>query len=100
MFDRVKRAWAVLMLANGSYGCTLDGGFGYDHRRYQQKARQHLLKTIPGKFILSSFHNKTLSEFIKRNRWHSPEFRMACTMTHGYKTKRKKFEVMTANFPN
>ena len=30
MFDRVKRAWAVWMLANASYGCMLDGGFGYD----------------------------------------------------------------------
>jgi DNA adenine methylase len=30
MFDRVKRAWAVWMLANSSYGCMLDGGFGYD----------------------------------------------------------------------
>jgi DNA adenine methylase len=30
MFDRVKRAWAVWMLANGSYGCKPDGGFGYD----------------------------------------------------------------------
>jgi DNA adenine methylase len=30
MFDRVKRAWAVWMLANASYGCALDGGFGFD----------------------------------------------------------------------
>ncbi|MDR1250670.1 MAG: DNA adenine methylase [Treponema sp.] len=30
MFDRIKRAWAIWMLANGSYGCKLDGGFGYD----------------------------------------------------------------------
>jgi DNA adenine methylase len=30
MFDRVKRAWAVWMLANISYGCKLDGCFGYD----------------------------------------------------------------------
>ena len=30
MFDRIKRAWAVWMLANGSYGCAMDGGFGYD----------------------------------------------------------------------
>jgi DNA adenine methylase len=29
MFDRIKRAWAVWMLANISYGCLLDGGFGY-----------------------------------------------------------------------
>ena len=30
MFDRVKRAWAIWMLANSSYGCMLDGGFGFD----------------------------------------------------------------------
>ncbi|MDR2019814.1 MAG: DNA adenine methylase, partial [Treponema sp.] len=30
MFDRVKRAWAVWMLSNVSYGCKLDGSFGYD----------------------------------------------------------------------
>ncbi|MHB9293105.1 putative DNA adenine methylase [Hollandina sp. SP2] len=30
MFDRVKRAWAVWMLANSSYGCMLDSSFGYD----------------------------------------------------------------------
>ena len=30
MFDRVKRAWAVWMLANGSYGHMLGAGFGYD----------------------------------------------------------------------
>jgi DNA adenine methylase len=28
MFDRVKRALAVWMLANMSYGCKLDGSFG------------------------------------------------------------------------
>jgi DNA adenine methylase len=30
MFDRVKRAWAVWMLANVSYANKLDGSFGYD----------------------------------------------------------------------
>jgi DNA adenine methylase len=30
MFDRVKRAWAVWMLANSSYSCDLDTSFGYD----------------------------------------------------------------------
>lgn len=30
MFDRVKRAWAVWMLANSSYACKLNGCFGYD----------------------------------------------------------------------
>ncbi|MBP3741848.1 MAG: DNA adenine methylase [Treponema sp.] len=32
MFGRVKRAWAVWMLANTSYGCRLDGSFGYDRK--------------------------------------------------------------------
>ncbi|MEL3908420.1 MAG: DNA adenine methylase [Treponemataceae bacterium] len=30
MFDRIKRAWAIWMLANSSYGCNLTAGFGYD----------------------------------------------------------------------
>jgi len=30
LFDRVKRAWAIWMLANSSYGNILNGGFGYD----------------------------------------------------------------------
>ena len=37
MFDRVKRAWAVWMLANGSYGCMMDGGFGYDRTGSRSK---------------------------------------------------------------
>jgi DNA adenine methylase len=31
LFDQVKRVWAVWMLANSSYGCMLNGGYGYDH---------------------------------------------------------------------
>ena len=30
MFDRIKRAWAVWMVANCSYGCKLNGSYGYD----------------------------------------------------------------------
>ena len=29
MFDRIKRAWAIWMLANSSFGGMLDSGFGY-----------------------------------------------------------------------
>jgi DNA adenine methylase len=163
MFDRVKRAWAVWLLANGSYGCALDGGYGYDRTggtskkldnkrkdftvdyaiRLQRtqieccdalriiKSRDtpdsffycdppyvgadqghydgymqedfdnllRLLETIDGKFLLSSFRNAALKEFTAKNGWHTLEFRMAETMTHGYKTKRKKIEVLTANYP-
>jgi DNA adenine methylase len=31
MFDRVKRAWAIWMLASTSFGSMLNGGFGYDN---------------------------------------------------------------------
>ena len=30
IFDRIKRAWAVWMLADYSYGHNITGGFGYD----------------------------------------------------------------------
>jgi DNA adenine methylase len=163
MFDRVKRAWAVWVLANSSYGCMLDGGFGYDrtggtskklankragfsidyavriqrvqvercdalriiesrdiedaffyldppyvgsdqghYDGYTQEDFDNLLKVLErlkGKFLLSSFRNKSLTDFTKRNGWHTLELKMACSMTHGYKTQRGKVEVLTANYP-
>ena len=163
MFDQVKRAWAIWMLANGSYGCMLDGGFGYDRTggtskklsnkrsaftvdyavRLQQvqieccdalliiKSRDmedaffyldppyvgsdqghydgytqedfdallSLLETIKGKFLLSSFRNKSLEKCIKRNKWSSLEFTMECSMTNRYKVQHNKTEVLTANYP-
>jgi DNA adenine methylase len=163
MFDRVKRAWAVWMLANSSYGCALDGGYGYDrtggtskkldnkrasfsidyairlqrtqieccdalriiqsrdtpdaffyidppyvgadqghYDGYTQEDFDNLLKLLKGlkgKFLLSSFRNENLREITKRNRWHTLELKMACSMTHGQKVKRQKVEVLTANYP-
>jgi DNA adenine methylase len=45
LFDRVKRAWAVWMLANGSYGCKLTGGYAYgragaNHSRALNRKRE------------------------------------------------------------
>jgi DNA adenine methylase len=162
MFDRVKRAWAVWMLANSSYGCMLHGGYGYDrtggtskkldnkrsgftvdyaarlqqvqieccdtlriirsrdvpdaffyldppyvgsdqghYDGYTQEDFDNLLgflETIQGTFLLSSFRNKSLEEFSKRNKWHTVEVRMTSPMTHG-STNKKKIEVLTANYP-
>jgi DNA adenine methylase len=163
MFDRVKRAWAVWMLANCSYGCKLDGGFGYDRTggnskklankrtdfdvnyaiRLQQvqieccdalriiqsrdtpetffyldppypgteqghydgytqmdfDALLELLTTIQGKFLLSSFRNKSLADFTRRLGWHTVELRLSSAMTHGGgRTPRNKVEVLTANY--
>ena len=162
MFDRIKRAWAVWMLANSSYGSKLDGCFGFDRIgttskklknkrdsfsvdyaiRLQQvqieccdalriiKSRDTsetffyldppyvgydqghydgytqedfdallaVLETVEGKFLLSSFHNKTLSEYALRNGWKNTEIEMVSSMTNGYKI-RNKTEVLTANYP-
>jgi DNA adenine methylase len=163
MFDRIKRAWAIWVLANSSYGCMLDGGFGYDRTggtskklankrsgftadyaiRFQRvqieccdalriirsrdvadaffyldppyvgsdqghydgysqedfDALLDLLENIRGKFLLSSFRNKSLSAYTKRNNWHTLEMSMSCSMANKYKAQRKKIEVLTANYP-
>jgi DNA adenine methylase len=163
MFDRVKRAWAVWVLANGSYGCKLDGAFGYDrtggtskklankrtsfsidyairlqrvqieccdalriirsrdvpdaffycdppyvgadqghYDGYTQEdfdALLSLLESIKGKFLLSSYRNKSLEDFTKRNGWHTLAFRMTQSMSHRYPSKHGKVEVLTANYP-
>jgi DNA adenine methylase len=162
MFDRIKRAWAIWLLANSSYGCMLDGGFGYDrtggtskkmankranfsidyavrlqrvqieccdvlkiirsrdvgdtffyldppyvgsdqghYDGYTQEdfdALLGLLEGLQGKFLLSSFRNKSLIDYTKRNGWYSLELKMACSMTHGYKTRRyNKFPIERAS---
>jgi DNA adenine methylase len=162
MFDRVKRAWAIWLCANSSYGCKLDGTFGYDRtggtskkldnkraafsvdyairlQRVQIECRDALriiqsrdvpdgffycdppyvgadqghydgytqedfdalltvLEGIKGKFLLSSYPNKTLDEFTQRNDWSSVSIRRECSMTSRFKP-RMKTEVLTANYP-
>jgi len=163
LFDRIKRAWAIWMLANASYGCMLNGGFGYDkstggmskklankkanfgedyairlanaqieccdalkvirgrdtatsffycdppyvgsdqghYDGYSQddfEALLSTLETMQGKFLLSSFRNKSPADFAKRNGWHSFEIKMACAMSNRYGS-REKAEVFTANYP-
>jgi DNA adenine methylase len=163
MFDRIKRAWAVWMLANVSYGCKLNGSFGFDRVgtaskklknkrinfsieyavRLQQvqleccdalriiKSRDtsgtffyldppyvgadqghydgysqedfdsllELLKTIKGKFLLSSFRNNSLAEYTKQNAWETIEVKMASPMTNHSSEPKNKVEVLTSNYP-
>jgi len=163
MFDRIKRAWAVWMLSNQSYGALFDGGWGYDvsgqtsrkisakrdsfteelairlqnvqlecgdalriirsrdeadaffyldppypdtdqghYDGYSSEDFKQLLETIErlqGKFLLSSFRHKYLSEFTARNGWCQVELRMAKSMSANSKRSVQKIEVLTANFP-
>ncbi len=55
------------------------------------------LSQIEGKFLLSSFRNKSLSDFIDRHSWHSLEIRMNKPMSKN--NRGKKIEVVTANYP-
>jgi DNA adenine methylase len=41
MFTEVKRAWAIWVLANASYGCKLTGTFGYDRQGSNSKKLQN-----------------------------------------------------------
>ena len=164
MFDRLKRAWSVWMLANTSYGCQLGASFGYDRTGTTSKkldnkragfsadyairlqrvqieccdalriigsrdtpetffyidppyvgsdqghydgytqmdfdALLQKLQAIQGKFLLSSYRNASLAEYVKRNCWYTLEFRLSTPMTHGHgRSPRAKVEVLTANYP-
>jgi DNA adenine methylase len=71
-------------------------------RRYSQEDFDNLLKlleTLKGKFLLSSYRNKSLKEFIRENNWFTLELKMPSSMTHGGKTQRNKVEALTANYP-
>jgi DNA adenine methylase len=59
----------------------------------------NILKGLKGKFLLSSYRNKSLTAFTRENRWHTLELKMSSSMTHGAKTQKNKVEVLTANYP-
>lgn len=164
MFDKIKRAWAVWVLSNQSFGSEIGSSFGYDrdgtntknitnkresftydysvrlknvqiecadalriirsrdtrdsffycdppyvgtdmghYDGYTQEdfdALIAVLERIEGKFLLSSFRNKTLQESAKRNGWSSFEIRMSNSSSQMGKQKRaEKVEVLTANYP-
>lgn len=68
-----------------------------DYRRLLDK-----LSTIKGKFLLSSFPTDILDGYIKKNGWHSQEFSKLLTArkaTLGQSRKKRKTEVLTANYP-
>jgi DNA adenine methylase len=164
LFDQIKRAWAIWMMANSSYGCKLNGGFGYDRTTggsskklankrfnftedyairlqntqieccdalkvirsrdsgkaffycdppYVGADQGHydgytqedfdtllgLLESIKGKFLFSSYRNKSLTESSQRNDWYTLELKMPSTMTYGFEKQQHKIEVLTANYP-
>jgi len=58
-----------------------------------------LLTTIQGKFLLSSFRNKSLTENTIKNNWNQFELTMNKSMTAKDEKQLQKIEVFTANYP-
>ena len=163
MFSKTKRAWAVWVLANSSYGAKLDGSFGFDRKGSISKRLNHkrdsfdvdyairlqnttieccdalriirtyntentffycdppyagsdqghydgytqedferlldMLSKVEGKFLLSSYRNTSLTEYINKHKWESVEISMNLSMASKFKKNKKKVEVLTANYP-
>ena len=60
VFTRIQRAWAVWMLANGSYGSKMDGAFGYDRTGNVSKREFDGIEDPPTQ-ILYNWHAKTIT---------------------------------------
>jgi DNA adenine methylase len=78
-------------------GLTRDITMGYTQEDFERLLGT--LSGIQGKFLLSSYRNKALNEFVAKYGWQTMELKMALSMTHRNKTKRQKIEVITANYP-
>lgn len=163
LFSEIKRAWAVWVTANQSFGSQLDNSWGYDRKKgsmslkiknkresfteayairlqstqiecadalaiirsrdseeslfycdppYPDCNQGHydgysmedferlltLLATIKGKFLLSSYPYPVLEKYTKENGWCSRNYEMTKSMDAGAKERKKKIEVLTANF--
>lgn len=58
------------------------------------------LKDIKGKFLLSSFPSQVLDEYIRENGWHSKSINQSkCASRNTDGTRKRKIEVLTANYP-
>jgi DNA adenine methylase len=57
-----------------------------------------LLSQIKGKFILSSYPYDVLDKYTQDKGWFSKRFEMTKSIDTGAKERKKKVEVLTANF--
>ncbi|MBO6518014.1 MAG: DNA adenine methylase, partial [Bacteroidia bacterium] len=59
------------------------------------------LSKLKGKFLLSSFPSEILDEYIEKNGWYTIAFDkvLAASKSTSGKTKPRKVEVLTANYP-
>ncbi len=59
-----------------------------------------VLSNLKGQFLLSSFPSDVLDEYIKKNGWYSINIKQVkCASRNADGTRKKKIEVLTANYP-
>ena len=88
----------TLFYLDPPYPGTAQGHYdGYSEEDF--RALLNILQNIKGKFLLSSFRNKSLTEYTSNNGWHTAEFKMAKPMSNSAEKHTNKIEVVTANFP-
>ena len=68
---------------------------GYTEEQYRELLQ--VLSGVKGKFLLSSYPSPVLTEFIKKNKWHSKSIDSKVAVTH--LTSKTKTEVLVANYP-
>lgn len=73
------------------------GGYTAEHFKRDLNA----LKTIKGKFLLSSYPSEILNDYIKENNWYSIEIDKVISAGNGamVSERKRKIEVLTANYP-
>ncbi len=73
------------------------------YKAYSEKDFQNLLEVISkikGKFLLSSYQSSVLNSYSKRHKWHTKKINMHIAISSQKEVKKKrKTEVLTANFP-
>lgn len=91
----------TFIYADPPYPGTHQGHYrGYDQDDFAGLLQR--LSKIQGKFLLSSYPNKTLDEYIASEGWHSIEIQKTITASKirkGETRNKQKIEVLTANYP-
>ena len=59
----------------------------------------HLLSSIKGKFLLSSYPSSLLTNYTKKHQWHTIQIKQKVTAARKKENLKRKIEVLTANYP-
>lgn len=90
----------TFVYADPPYIDTDQGHYGgYTHEHFKRDL--NALSSMEGKFLLSTYPSDILNEYIKDNGWYTKEHEKILSASNGnaIKSRRKKTEVLTANYP-